>query len=120
MNTPELSLGTPPTDPKAPFIERIEVYAKKDEDGPQPDAAQASPESRARHCTRSAALLAAVYRPPAGMFLVAITPLDDATTRGDASEIRGSGPKFRHDNVGAPTFLCISAMRITSKRPSQI
>jgi hypothetical protein len=41
--------GTKPTDEKAPIIERIEVYAKKDEDGPQPDTAQASPESRARH-----------------------------------------------------------------------
>jgi hypothetical protein len=39
-----------PTDPKAPFIERIEVYAKKDESGPQPDdKAQEQAESRARH-----------------------------------------------------------------------
>jgi hypothetical protein len=40
---------TPPTDATAPFIERIEVFARKDEDGPQPDRAQVMPESRVKH-----------------------------------------------------------------------
>jgi hypothetical protein len=40
---------TKPTDPAAPFIERIEVYAKKDDDGPQPEKSEATGESRARH-----------------------------------------------------------------------
>ncbi len=40
---------TKPADAKAAFIERIVAYAKKDEDGPQPEKSEATAESRARH-----------------------------------------------------------------------